>query len=199
MEYRQLPIARRLNCPMSGLDIPSPGTVLLAVRPFSGEAGGSHRLLQETAAPLLQGAVPTLEQDSQGKPYFPDCPQLHFNLSHSGDLWVCAFAREPVGLDIQQQDNRRWEALAIRYFHPREVQLVRARGAAAFFDVWSAKESYLKYLGCGLRRPLNCFSTVAEDGSFPALPDVCLTQISLRPGCSLFLCTEKQPENILRL
>lgn len=184
---------------MTGLDMVSPGTVLLAVRPFSGEVEASHRLLRETAAPLLRDAAPTLARDSQGKPYFADCPRLRFNLSHSGDLWVCAFAREPVGLDIQQQDNRRWEALAARYFHPREVQFVRTRGAAAFFDVWSAKESYLKYLGCGLRRPLNGFSTVAEDGSFPALPGVCLTRIPLRPGCSLFLCTEKQPAAIYRL
>lgn len=86
-----------------------------------------------------------------------------------------------------------------RFFHPLEMQYVQQNGENAFFDVWSAKESYLKYLGCGLSLPMQSFSVVDEAGRFPAIKDACLTMLPDFPDDSLFLCTEKQPEKILRL
>lgn len=36
-----------------------------------------------------------------GKPYLPDYPHAHFNISHSGQYVACAVCERPVGLDIQ--------------------------------------------------------------------------------------------------
>ena len=47
-------------------------------------------------------ALPPLARTPLGKPYFPQYPGLHFNLSHSGPLTVCALSTLPVGVDIEQ-------------------------------------------------------------------------------------------------
>lgn len=176
-----------------------PGAVLLAVRPFSGGRARSHALLQQLAASCAPPERLTLAFGPHGKPFFPDCPSLRFSISHSGGLWLCALSSQEVGLDVQRQDARPWQAMAERYFHPNEAAFVRARGETAFFEVWSARESYLKYRGTGLLLPARHFSTVDAAGRFPALPDAFLTRPAFRPGFSLFLCTEKQPEELLWL
>lgn len=176
-----------------------PGAVLLAVRPFSGGRARSHALLQQLAASCAPPERLTLAFGPHGKPFFPDCPSLRFSISHSGGLWLCALSSQEVGLDVQRQDARPWQAMAERYFHPNEAAFVRARGETAFFEVWSARESYLKYRGTGLLLPARHFSTVDAAGRFPSLPDAFLTRPAFRPGFSLFLCTEKQPEELLWL
>lgn len=183
MEYRALP----------------PNAVFLAIRPFSGGKAESHALLRSIAIQLTEHSDLTLAYAAHGKPYFPRLPQLCFNISHSGKLWACAFSREAVGLDLQQHSQHSWKAMSQRFFHPLEMQYVQQNGENAFFDVWSAKESYLKYLGCGLSLPMQSFSVVDEAGHFPAVKGACLTMLSDFPDDSLFLCTEKQPEKILRL
>lgn len=183
MEYRALP----------------PNAVFLAIRPFSGGKAESHALLRSIAIQLTEHSDLTLAYDVHGKPYFPRLPQLQFNISHSGKLWACAFSREPLGLDLQQHSQHSWKAMSQRFFHPLEMQYVQQNGENAFFDVWSAKESYLKYLGCGLSLPMQSFSVVDEAGHFPAVKDAFLTVFPDFSDYSLLLCTEKQPEKILRL
>ena len=64
---------------------------------------GAYRLLA-LAARQAWGLeeLPRMERRAGGKPYFPDRPELEFNLSHSGDLLLCALDGSPVGADIQQ-------------------------------------------------------------------------------------------------
>ena len=35
------------------------------------------------------------------KPWFPDYPHLHFSVSHSGSLSLCALGETPVGADVE--------------------------------------------------------------------------------------------------
>lgn len=42
-----------------------------------------------------------------GKPYLAKEPDIHFNLSHSGEWAVCAISSSPVGVDIQHCDEGR--------------------------------------------------------------------------------------------
>ena len=44
----------------------------------------------------------TVVRAERGKPYFPNTPSIHFSVSHSGDIFACAFSDEPVGVDIQE-------------------------------------------------------------------------------------------------
>ncbi|HEY3993953.1 MAG TPA: 4'-phosphopantetheinyl transferase superfamily protein [Ktedonobacteraceae bacterium] len=101
-----------------------------------------------------------------GKPslLLPDAgPRFHFNLSHSGDLALYAFARDrEVGVDIEQMRSPiEYEDLAAHFFSARECAELRLlpaeRREEAFFLCWSRKEAYIKARGKGLSLPLDQF------------------------------------------
>ena len=158
----------------------------------------SHRLLRRAAAlaaPQLTDC--TLARQAQGKPWFPAAPELHFSISHSGGRWVCAFADAPVGLDLQAHRPCRALALARRFFTPEEAEWLRSRGEAAFFDLWCAKESWLKYTGRGLSALPEAI-VLAPDGQFPARPDARLQLLPVFDGYSLCVCTKDAARVALR-
>lgn len=97
----------------------------------------------------------------EGKPYLPDMPDFHFNLTHSGDYVAIAYGPEPVGMDIEQirADGIR-PGIAQRFFSPAEQEF--AAKEQGFFQIWSMKESYVKYLGTGLSYPMQKFDVLAE-------------------------------------
>ncbi len=123
--------------------------------------------------------------NEHGKPYFPEHPQLHFSLSHSGDYAVCVLTDAAVGVDVEQVRPFEWERAAKRAF--TEAQRVwlteqpREQQAEAFFGLWTEVESRLKQSGAGLSGlsavlqdiPCRSYSfagyrlAVCTDGSFP--------------------------------
>ncbi len=127
---------------------------------------GSPALLLKSAALFCAAigcACPgegTLRRTALGKPYFDCASAPCFSLSHSGEMWGAAFAPGSVGFDLERVRPRAWENIARRYFHPLEREMALACGEAAFFSVWTAKESYVKYLGTGIDDAFSAFSVV---------------------------------------
>lgn len=101
-----------------------------------------------------------IEADTFGKPHLSDSAPF-FNLSHSGDFVACALADVPLGLDLQKKSPYR-EKMVSRFFSADEkCQILSAEDADdAFTEIWTKKESYLKAVGCGIRVPLNSFSSL---------------------------------------
>ena len=95
----------------------------------------------------------------EGKPSFPCTPNLHFNLSHSGENVFIAFSCEPVGFDIEKNSRKAdFAKLAKRYFHAREMELMNSSSkpeSIAFLELWTAKEAMLKLLGTGIASGLD--------------------------------------------
>jgi 4'-phosphopantetheinyl transferase len=91
-----------------------------------------------------------------GKPQLPASTGLHFSLSHSGDVALCAVADAPVGVDVEAipADARHLELLDC--LEPRERAVVASAPASAqpeaFTRCWVRKEAYLKGTGEGLGR-----------------------------------------------
>jgi 4'-phosphopantetheinyl transferase len=89
--------------------------------------------------------------------------RLHFNLSHSGDLALYAFAYDrEVGVDVEQmRANVDYVELATHFFSAYECVALRALPVEcqeeAFFLCWSRKEAYIKARGKGLSLPLDQF------------------------------------------
>ncbi|MCD8013104.1 MAG: 4'-phosphopantetheinyl transferase superfamily protein [Lachnospiraceae bacterium] len=113
-----------------------------------------------------------------GKPYFPDFPEIHFNLSHSGNIALAVFADREVGCDIEYR-KRTNEALARRFFCRKEADwMLAAPGEKEkeerFYRIWTLKESFLKATGQGLHLPLNSFCFTFRDckleEGFPSFP-----------------------------
>lgn len=89
-----------------------------------------------------------------GKAVFADNPYVHFNISHSGDVAMCAVSDSPVGVDVQLVCDFK-EAICRRYFCPGEADCVLkepdpCKRQSKFFDIWTLKEAYAKMTGGGL-------------------------------------------------
>jgi 4'-phosphopantetheinyl transferase len=78
---------------------------------------------------------------------------LEFNLTHSGDIALYALTLEhPLGIDLEQiRSDCDYSAIAQRFFTAQEVSGLLAlpleQQPAAFFQIWTAKEAYIKALG----------------------------------------------------
>ncbi len=96
--------------------------------------------------------LPEIARQPDGKPYFPQHPQRHFNLSHSGDLALCALSDAPVGADIECIRPRK-ERLPAYVCRGDEWQRYQSLGGdwPAFYTLWTERESILKYTGEGLK------------------------------------------------
>ncbi len=129
----------------------------------------------------------TVTQEKGGKPKIPERPDLYFNLSHAGRWVVLAWGHEEVGVDVEEiRADVNIQGLVRRYFTPEEQDyILRSDPLIRFFDLWTRKESYLKYLGTGLAKSLNSFSVLkAETG-------MGFWQKELPGNYRLCLCSEK--------
>lgn len=94
-----------------------------------------------------------------GKPYLRLHRELFFNISHSGNWIVCVLGSVPAGIDIQYHRKIAIEKTAERICNPEEWKLfmkmrTEEEKEKLLFDIWTKKESYLKYTGEGIRRDL---------------------------------------------
>jgi len=135
--------------------------------------------------------------DKDGKPQL--CGGgLCFNLSHSGDYAACAVSSAPVGVDIQKIGPQ-VERVAHRVFLPEELSMIErsADQDNCFTLLWALKESYLKYLGTGLRRAMNSFSVCIDSGgrAHVAGDDSCRMRHWAPEGYHIAVCTGAQLED----
>jgi len=102
---------------------------------------------------------------------------LCFNLSHSGDLAVYAFAlHRRLGVDVEcHRMMSDCEGLVARFFSAGEQAALSAlpkdERLPAFFRCWTLKEAYLKARGTGLSFPLNRFEVMIAADAAPAIRD----------------------------
>ncbi len=127
----------------------------------------------------------SVKYNEHKKPYIDKHPNIHFNLSHSGDYAVCAFSDEEVGIDIEKL--REVTPSLLKYtLDKEEFDFMRSvpeeRLGPEFFRFWTEKESFVKYLGIGLSiRPADIKKEFSDELSkvafhhYEELPDYCLT------------------------
>ena len=89
--------------------------------------------------------------NQRGKPYLRDTPQIFFNISHSGNNVVCAFAEREIGIDIQELLPVNM-GIARKVFSDSEVRLLEGSDnpRLLFCRLWTEKESYAKSRGADL-------------------------------------------------
>ena len=132
-----------------------------------------------------------------GKPLLKN-GRLHFNLSHSGRLTVCAFSEKKVGVDIEEV-RQFDDALANFVYHKSEIEYIRENYAVAdegFTLLWTVKESIMKYFGTGLSlEPKKIY--VDMSGGISAVCDeydcgkLCFTTYAAE-GHSFTVCSENK-------
>lgn len=114
--------------------------IFCASRDGRSGAEAAYALLGSAFRTLYEGAVPEIKKTANGKPFFPDRPEIHFSLSHSRTHVLCAVSPAPVGVDIESP--RDISARAVNYFSsPYEQELFEP------LDLWVLKESFIKLIG----------------------------------------------------
>ena len=116
--------------------------------------GKAYELLEELlAAEYGLPGLPELERQAGGKPFFPQRPDLHFNLSHSGGLALCGAGTAPLGVDIEAIRPRR-AGLARYICSPEEYAWYEELGGdwESLYTIWTLKEARVKCTGEGLRQ-----------------------------------------------
>ena len=114
----------------------------IAVYAAAGPEGGERTLARRLLAQALEreyglSEVPEISSESGGKPFFPDRPDICFNLSHSRGAAVCALHDKPVGIDVEK-------------LRPAPRRLAGGMEDEAFFRLWTAREATVKRRGQGI-------------------------------------------------
>jgi len=139
------------------------------------------KLLDEEFGPGIEADWEKLGYavDTHGKPFFDKIRNIYFSLSHTNGMVMCVVADRPIGCDVEiinrykvdydahtyAEERKR---LAQRFYTTAECKYIDeskndAEVPKRFTRVWTKKESYIKFLGLGLSKPLNEFNTFACD------------------------------------
>jgi 4'-phosphopantetheinyl transferase len=94
---------------------------------------------------------------------------LEFNMSHSNGLTLYGIIQEySIGIDVEyKREMNDIHMIAKRFFTEKEYQLLQdssnGEKLEIFFQLWTAKEAYLKCTGEGIASGLNKFEVVFKD------------------------------------
>ena len=115
-------------------------------------------------------AMPKIEKTVGGKPFFPDFPSLHFNISHSHGAAVVAIHDQDIGIDIEK-------------LRPAPKRLSSGMGDAEFFRHWTGMEASIKRQGGSIAAVLR--QTVQTD-------PLCCTLEEFLPGWIVTVCPSEE-------
>jgi 4'-phosphopantetheinyl transferase len=128
-------------------------------------------ILRTLLSPYLSVPAAAIEftANEYGKPAIlaaQNVASIHFNVSHSGDYSLLAFAKEiDVGVDVERISGKRVVSdLAQRVLSPAEYRrfnmLAGGDRERTFFQIWTLKESVLKGIGSGLSVAPECIEVL---------------------------------------
>ncbi|MCM1567902.1 MAG: 4'-phosphopantetheinyl transferase superfamily protein [Roseburia sp.] len=120
----------------------------------------------------------TFTQENMGKPRVNQFPDIDFSYSHTRGMILCAIATQgAIGADVEILKPSPLSVMK-RAFSPEEQQYVTGESASLdsaksiaagsmtnirFFEIWTKKEAYTKYLGKGLAAPLQKINTLSPE------------------------------------
>ena len=129
----------------------------------SSDSEAVYGLLRSVYISKYGDDFPVIKKTPNGKPYFPDRPDVHFSLSHTKTHVLCAISDMPVGCDIEANSREISQRGRSFFCTPEELSMFEA------LDLWVLKESYIKLFGltfADLRRQV-----FLREGNNIILPD----------------------------
>jgi 4'-phosphopantetheinyl transferase len=105
-----------------------------------------------------------------GKPEVKGASPVHFSVSHSEQMVLFGLRLDrEIGVDIERiRPIEDMEDIARRFFSPAECRdllaIPKQHRTKAFYDCWTRKEAFIKFLGTGLSFPLDRFQVTLGPG-----------------------------------
>ena len=121
----------------------------------------------------IKSKEPNIEYTKYNKPYWRGEDKVYFNISHSGEIVVCAITNLcDIGIDIELQRD-----IDIEDFQPQMTEGEWMKISTSFnkidalYNYWTQKEAVIKGCGRGLSVPLKSFeisqnSTIIDNEKF---------------------------------
>lgn len=95
------------------------------------------------------------EREKNGKPFALGL-DINFSISHSGEAVVCAVDRKEIGIDIELIRDIDMRVTKIACSESEKEYIFSTESEKEqrerFFEIWTAKEAYFKYLGTGITK-----------------------------------------------
>ncbi len=92
----------------------------------------------------------SIVRTEKGKPYVCGASEdVYFNVSHTGNMWMCIVGAAECGIDIQAVKDCKYEQLSRRHFTKDEQRYIDNYGIGGFFRLWVRREAFGKYTGEG--------------------------------------------------
>lgn len=110
--------------------------------------------------------LPPVDRGPGGKPFFPDFPAVHWNLSHTAGAVLAGVSDRPLGVDIEH----------FRPVTPRLLRRLEADSAEEALRRWVRLEALAKQRGRGVLTVLNQPLAGAENAS--------VHDLAVFPGCA---------------
>lgn len=122
-------------------------------------------LIREESCRILGISQEDIEisYNSYGKPYLKNYPEYEFSVSHSKRCIAFASDNAPIGIDTEKLSDSDLN-IAKHCFASGELSYIMESEdkSAAFYDIWTKKEAYIKMLGTGLSTSLKSFDVTGD-------------------------------------
>ncbi len=153
------------------------------------ERGEGESFLRRALA--AYGAEGEILRTDNGKPYLAS-GDVQFSLTDTDGLIAVAVGRRTVGLDAEKVRPRKLDAVLSR-LAPEERE-------EDFFELWTAKEAYVKFLGGTLAALLPHLTYKKGVLFLQDVPIGATLKHFMLDGCMLCLCTEAEEKiSLVRL
>lgn len=132
-----------------------------------------------------------LQYSQYGKPGWKHSP-FYFNISHSGNIVVCAVTKSmEIGIDIEVKHQVNISDFKIQMIPTEWERIMSAEDkTTAFFKYWTEKEAVIKAYGSGLSMALQSFEVVNSCTKINGRPFY-LNEIFIRPN---YICHIATPD-----
>lgn len=122
----------------------------------------AHTLLKRIASKKLGLSFEQIqiEYQEKGKPFLKNQKDFYFSISHTDGAVTVAVSGTEVGVDTEK--IKPVNLNIAKKFTPFEQKAVGS-DPEVFFEVWTKKEAYLKYLGTGLSGGLGTFNVYSDE------------------------------------
>ena len=103
-----------------------------------------------------QNELSQISYHKNKKPFFTNLPQIHFNLSYSKDLVVCAISDQPIGIDIEKinQDINLDNYKSVFSENMWKKIISSPTPIETFYQYWTQMEAVMKADGLGITGPI---------------------------------------------